>query len=161
MTYTVNPIAPAVLAELRRLDDAGDVPVRVHTVEGGAPLRCCLRRADPGADLLLLSYAPLRRWADEVGAHPGPYDELGPIFIHACPQDCPGAGPEYPTAMHQGDRVFRAYDHNGHILRGVVVEPDPALADEVLTAMLSDPQVAVVHLRAVEFGCFQHEVRRA
>ncbi|MGC0312548.1 DUF1203 domain-containing protein [Kitasatospora acidiphila] len=160
--YTVLPIAPVVLAELRRLDDADNVPVRVHDTDGGSPLRCCLRGAEPGAHLLLLSYAPLRRWADETGAHPGPYDEVGPVFVHACPADCPGpTSSGYPAAMHRGDRVFRAYDRNGHILRGVHVEPGPGLADEVLTAMFSDPEVAVVHVRALGHGCFQHEVRRA
>jgi hypothetical protein len=160
--YTVHPIAPVVLAELRRLDDAGNAPVRVHDAEGGSPLRCCLRRAEPGAELLLLSYAPLRRWAEETGAHPGPYDEVGPVFVHACPEDCPGSGDTgYPAAMHHGDRVLRAYDGNGHILRGVLVHPDADLADEALTAMFSDPEVALVHVRAVGHGCFQHEVRRA
>jgi hypothetical protein len=160
--YTVHPITPAVLAELRRLDDAGNAPVRVHDSEGGSPLRCCLRRSEPGADLMLLSYAPLRRWAAETGAHPGPYDEVGPVFVHACPSDCPGpTTTAYPAAMHHGDRVLRAYDHDGRILRGVLIQPDADLADEALTAMFSDPEVAVVHVRALGHGCFQHEVRRA
>jgi hypothetical protein len=160
--YAVHPIAPVVLAELRRVDDAGNAPVRVHDGEGGSPLRCCLRRAEPGADLLLLSYAPLRRWADVTGARPGPYDEVGPVFVHAGAEDCPGpAGTDYPAPLHTGHRVLRAYDGNGHILRGVHVQPEPGLAHEAFTAMLSDPEVAMVHIRALEFGCFLHEVRRA
>ncbi|GAA1974816.1 DUF1203 domain-containing protein [Kitasatospora viridis] len=159
--FTVHPIAPAVLAGLRRTDDAGRPPVPVRGTTGGEPLRCCLRRAEPGADLLLLAYAPLRRWAAETGADPGPYDELGPVYVHARAADCPGAEPGYPAAMHRGDRVLRAYDRDGRILRGVLVEPEPAVAEEALDAMFSDPLVAVVHVRAVAFGCFQHEVRRA
>ncbi|MGW3510169.1 DUF1203 domain-containing protein, partial [Streptomyces sp. NPDC000994] len=31
----------------------------------GAPLRCCLRRSEPGERIALVSYAPLRRWAAE------------------------------------------------------------------------------------------------
>lgn len=157
--YQVLPIAPHVLASLRESDDAGRAPVFSVDETGGAPLRCCLTRARPGDRIALLVYAPLRRWAAETGADPGPYDEQGPVFIHTDP--CPGAAPGYPAAMHTSDRVFRAYDAEGRILRGVQVDPDPLLADEVLTAMFSDPTVALVHVRAVGFGCFQHEVRRA
>ncbi|MFE9425238.1 DUF1203 domain-containing protein [Kitasatospora sp. NPDC006697] len=158
--FDARPIDPAVLAELRLADDAGRAPEAQHHAEGGAPLRCCLRRAEPGADLLLLSYAPLRRWAAETGADPGPYEELGPVFVHARAEDCPGAEPGYPVAMHRGDRVLRAYDRDGRILRGVPVQPDAELHREVLCALFSDPEVALVHVRAVEFGCFFHEVRR-
>ncbi|GAA1230608.1 DUF1203 domain-containing protein [Kitasatospora nipponensis] len=167
--YEVRPIAPEVLTELRRRDDAGREPVHSVDERGGSPLRCCLTRALPGAQIALLGYAPLRRWAAETGADPGPYDEVGPVFVHAEAADCPGAepGPRYPVALHRGDRVLRAYDRRGRILRGVLVEPDDEtdpgapIADEVLSAMFSDPEVALVHVRAVGFGCFQHEVRRA
>ncbi len=155
--FQVLPIAPEVLAELRRLDDAGRPPVLSVDETGGAPLRCCLGRARPGDRIALLSYAPLRRWAAETGADPGPYDEVGPVFVHADP--CGGAGPGYPVAMHRSERVLRAYDSRGHILDGVRVEPDRA--ERALAELFDDPAVALVHVRAVGFGCFQHEVRRA
>ncbi|GAA4862479.1 DUF1203 domain-containing protein [Kitasatospora terrestris] len=153
----VRPIAPAVLTALRTADDAGRPPVHSVDTAGGAPLRCCLDRARPGDRIALLGYAPLRRWAAETGADPGPYDELGPVFVHADP--CPGPAGGWPGAMHGGPRVLRAYDAAGRILRGVPGEPDelPALAAE----LLADPDVAVVHVRALAFGCFMHEVRRA
>ena len=61
------------------------------------PIRCCLGRSRPYETIALVSYAPLRRWARETGARPGPYDEVGPVFIHpeecidcgACEPDCP------------------------------------------------------------------------
>src|SRR5690242_6925775 len=76
-------IPAAVLDQLRVLDDAGRPPVRSVDDEGGSPLRCCLRRAAPGERVALVSYAPLRRWAADAGADPGPYDEQGPVFIHS------------------------------------------------------------------------------
>ncbi|MGW0900758.1 DUF1203 domain-containing protein, partial [Streptomyces goshikiensis] len=36
-----------------------------------------------------------------------------------------------------------------------------AQIEEALTEAFADPAVALVHLRAVEFGCFLFEVRRA
>ncbi|MFC9330894.1 DUF1203 domain-containing protein [Kitasatospora sp. NPDC057015] len=155
-TPQVRPIDPAALRRLREQDDAGRPPVLSTDEEGGAPLRCCLTRARPGDRIALLSYAPLRRWAEETGAQPGPYDELGPVFVHA--EACPGAGTAWPVDFHGSARVLRAYDRRGRILRGVQVAP--GTAEATAGELLADPEVAVVHIRALDFGCFMHEIRR-
>ncbi|MFV8129975.1 DUF1203 domain-containing protein [Streptomyces syringium] len=162
-TYEARAIAPAVLRQLRERDDAGETRRPLTDPEGGAPLRCCLRHSEPGERILLVSYAPLRRWAAETGAEPGPYDERGPVFIHA--EDCAGqtSGPGYPAGMHGARRVLRAYDQEGRILGGTLVEiprERAAEVDDILREVLADPDVALVHVRAVEFGCFMVEVRR-
>ncbi|MFG3099401.1 DUF1203 domain-containing protein [Streptomyces sp. NPDC048182] len=156
ITHTALPIAPAVLDELRRTDDAGRPMAPFTDAEGGDPLRCCLRRSRAGERVALVSYAPLRRWAAETGAEPGAYDEQGAVFIHAEP--C--AGPEdHELPFTNAHRVLRRYSAAGRILGGALVDgPDgfaPALADA-----FADPAVALVHVRAVEYGCFLYEVRR-
>ncbi|MET9401822.1 DUF1203 domain-containing protein [Kitasatospora sp. NPDC002965] len=154
----VRPIDPGVHRSLLVRDDAGRPPVRSVDETGGAPLRCCLSKGLPGDRIALVSYAPLRRWAAETGAEPGPYDEVGPVFVHDGP--CAGAGGDgWPTGFHGSERVLRAYDRRGHILGGVPVVPETAEAGAA--ALLADPEVAVVHVRALHFGCFMHEVRRA
>ncbi|MGW3667674.1 DUF1203 domain-containing protein [Streptomyces sp. NPDC005141] len=155
-TYTAHPIGPAVLKELRESDDAGRPLAPLTDEEGGAPLRCCLRRSEPGERIALVSYAPLRRWAAETGAEPGAYDEQGPVFIHA--DECAGpAGDDLPfTNAH---RTLRRYSAEGRILGGRLV-PTPDAFDEAFTAAFTDPEVALVHVRAVEYGCFLYEVRR-
>ena len=162
--FEVRAIAPDVVRGLLRADDAGKPPVLMTDEDGGSPLRCCLRPAAAGEQVALVSYAPLRRWARETGAEPGPYDEVGPVFIH--PGPCPGPdGTGYPNWLATGRRVLRAYNADGRIVGGRLVEADPAgnpvQAESVLAAMLTDPAIAVVHGRAVEFGCFTFEVRRA
>src|ERR1700754_2965836 len=82
-TYEYRPIPPAIAAQLRPRDDAGLTRDPVVDDEGGAPLRCLLTRPVPGERIVLVSYAPLRRWAGEHGADPGAYDEIGPVFLHA------------------------------------------------------------------------------
>ncbi|NUO41352.1 MAG: DUF1203 domain-containing protein [Streptomyces sp.] len=153
-THTARPVPPSALKELRSTDDAGREMVPVTDDEGGAPLRCCLRRSAPGERIALVSYAPLRRWAAETGAEPGAYDEQGPVFIHA--EEC--AGPEfagYPFA--NAHRTVRRYSADGHILGGELVDaPD----DDAFRNAFDDPAVALVHVRAVEYGCFLYEVRR-
>ncbi|MFK3732465.1 DUF1203 domain-containing protein [Streptomyces sp. NPDC088090] len=160
-TFTPRAVEPAALAALRDTDDAGR-PLRPYTAEeGGEPLRCCLRRARPGESVALVSYAPLRRWAAATGAAPGAYDEVGPVFVHA--EEC--AGPEerkpsepYPFERAGVLRTVRRYGADGRILGGRLVEL-PGL-DEAFTEAFADPAVALVHVRAVEYGCFLFEVRR-
>ncbi|MFF1765046.1 DUF1203 domain-containing protein [Streptomyces sp. NPDC058249] len=158
-TYTARPIEPAVLKELRDTDDAGHSRVPLTDEEGGAPLRCCLRRSEPGERIALVSYAPLRRWAAETGAEPGAYDEQGPVFIHA--EECPGPEGE-GYAFAGARRTVRRYSADGYILGGRLVE-DPAGPegfDAAFEEAFDDPAVALVHVRAVEYGCFLYEVRR-
>lgn len=167
MAFDIRAIAPDVCDQLRKTDDAGRRPRRIVEEEGGNPLRCCLRRSRPGEALLLAAYAPLRRWALETGADPGAYEEVGPVFVHEEPCEGPqqGTGSGYPAEMGGPRRVFRTYRADGSILDGHLVEAhrseDPVAASTLLDALLEDPETAVVHVRAVEFGCFMFEVRRS
>ncbi|MFF9182769.1 DUF1203 domain-containing protein [Streptomyces misionensis] len=153
-TYTVCPVPADTLRALRTVDDAGRPAAPFTDEEGGAPLRCCLRRSAPGERIALVSYAPLRRWAAATGARPGAYDEQGPVFVHA--EECPGwAGQAVP--FDNSHRVLRRYSAEGRILGGRLVA---AGFHAALTAAFEDPEVELVHVRAVEYGCFLYEVRR-
>ncbi|AZM46084.1 DUF1203 domain-containing protein [Streptomyces sp. WAC 06738] len=164
--YRPAPIPPAVLARLREADDAGRPAREVTDGEGGAPLRCCLRRSRAGERIALVSYAPLRRWAAAAGVDPGAYDEQGPVFVHAgeCAGPVPGGG--CPFAETAALRAFRRYDAGGRIVGGAALRlpEDPAAAEaatvRALAAAFAAPEVAFVHVRAVEYGCFLYEVPR-
>ncbi len=168
--YLARAIDQAVLAGLRAADDAGNPPRLRTDTEGGSPLRCCLRGTVPGERAALVSYAPLRRWARASGADPGPYDEVGPVFIHPAP--CPGpADDRLPAALLGAARVFRAYSARGHILGGWPFGLDRAgvaaagvagvaAAEALLADIYADPEVAMVHVRTMGFGCFVFEALR-
>ncbi|WP_326795933.1 DUF1203 domain-containing protein [Streptomyces sp. NBC_01808] len=164
--YRAAPIPPAVLARLREADDAGRTARAVTDGEGGAPLRCCLRRSRAGERIALVSYAPLRRWAAAAGVDPGAYDEQGPVFVHAGECAGPGPGGGYPFAETAALRAFRRYDAGGRIVGGAALRlpEDPAEAEaatgRALAAAFAASEVAFVHVRAVEYGCFLYEVRR-
>ncbi|WP_327655410.1 DUF1203 domain-containing protein [Streptomyces sp. NBC_00483] len=164
--YTALPIDPTALKELRATDDAGRA-MRPFTAAGdasvGSPLRCCLRPVAEGEHIALVSYAPLRRWADRTGATPGAYDEQGPVFIHA--EDCGGYAPEerYPFDRPGALRTVRRYDASGHIVGGALLEiPEETTAgfDAAFDEAFSDPRVGHVHVRALEYGCYHFAVRR-
>ncbi|TGA95750.1 DUF1203 domain-containing protein [Streptomyces sp. MZ04] len=165
--YTALPIDPGALKQLRDTDDAGRPCAPYTDRTGGDPLRCCLRPIAPGEHVALVSYAPLRRWAADTGATPGAYDEQGPVFIHA--DECQGPAPDgegeegYPFARPGTLRTLRRYNAEGHIAGGRLFEiPDDATAgfDAALAEAFEDPEVVLVHVRAVEYGCFHFEVRR-
>jgi hypothetical protein len=158
-TFTVRPIETSVVAELRVRDDAGRAPSNLVDTDGGSPLRCCLRLSRSGERLLLASYAPLRRWAAATGVDAGAYDEIGPVFLHA--ELCAGPdGDGWPEEMRGQPRVLRGYGADGRIVDGRVIEegeaPEPKLHD-----LLADERVALVHARALVFGCFTFAVERA
>ncbi|MFJ2213284.1 DUF1203 domain-containing protein [Streptomyces sp. NPDC101062] len=168
--YTPLPIAPGALQELHDTDDAGQ-GLRPFTAREdgvplacvGSPLRCCLRNVIADDRIALVSYAPLRRWAAAHGAEPGAYDETGPVFIHARECAGPQGAPGYPFARPGALRTLRRYDARGRIAGGRLFEvPEDSTAgfDQALADAFAEPGVALVHVRAVEYGCFQFEVRR-
>ncbi|CAM5549478.1 hypothetical protein GCM10010222_26870 [Streptomyces tanashiensis] len=161
--YDALAVPATALARLRVTDDAGRACVPHTATDGGDPLRCCLRLSAPGERIALVSYAPLRRWAAETGAEPGAYDEQGPVFIHA--DDCGGPAPSetYPFSRAGALRTLRRYDSAGRIVGGRLLELPETPAegfDQALAEAFADPAVALVHVRAVEYGCFHFEVRR-
>lgn len=160
--YEVLAVAPDVVRQLLRWDDAGRAPRMVLDEGGGSPLRCCLDRSAPGERIALVSYAPLRRWAARTGASPGPYDEVGPVFLHA--EGCagrPAGAVGFPEGLRGEHRALRAYDAAGGILRGRYLRDGQGPpVENALEEMYRDAAVAVVHVRAVEHGCFLAETRR-
>ncbi len=147
-------IPPDRLARIRATmtDEAGHLLTEEAGHPGGSPLRCCLRESRSGERVLLLSYAP-------PGGR-GPYAETGPVFVHA--QPCGGyATPDrYPPALRHRQQVVRAYDHEGRIAAGVLAA-DGGRAMPVIRGLLARPEVALVQLRNVGYGCYNFAVRRS
>jgi hypothetical protein len=135
--------------EIRPLTVRGDgVDV---VASGGEPLRCCLRDAVAGEDLVLFNHAP------PLPA-PSPYEERGAVFTHASP--C--GGPDfdgYPPDWVGRPQVLRAYDERGWIHPATRVHDgsDPVAA---LTAVFAEPGVVAVHSRNVAYGCFMFAATR-
>src|SRR5580658_3375591 len=129
-------------------DEAGN-PLEV-VQSAGSPLRCCLREARADDDLLLIAYTP--------PGTAGAYAERGPVFIHA--ERCEGylTPHDYPDGLARRQQVVRAYDRQGRIADGVLVA-DGRQAQGVIAELLARPEVVLVHLRNVGYGCYNFCVR--
>jgi hypothetical protein len=152
-TLIFEPIPPGELQEIRtaRLDEAGN-RLTAQTDAEGSPLRCCLREASPGERVLLIAYTP--------PGTSGAYAERGPVFIHADPCDGYQTPHRYPPGLSGRQQVVRAYDQRGRIADGVLAA-DGDHAWTVVCEMLARPDVALVQLRNVGYGCYNFAVRRA
>jgi hypothetical protein len=148
-----EPIPSATLQQIRAAgeDEAGNQLTVQVDAEGASPLRCCLRESASGERVLLIAYTP-------PGAR-GAYAERGPVFIHAEP--CGGylTPGRYPPALSYRQQVVRAYDRDGRIADGVLVN-DGEHAMTVIRELLARSGVALVHLRNVGYGCYNFAVRR-
>jgi uncharacterized protein DUF1203 len=143
----IHPLPTDVVDHARATTD----PHHEHRPEAlGVPLRCCLTRAGEGEPVVLFSYSPT--------AGRGPYEEVGPVFVHA--EAC--GGPErtdvLPEALRLSPRVLRAYDAAGRIRSGELAAPEDL--DTAVEKLLTDEQVVEVQVRSLSHGCFLFAVTR-
>ena len=82
----------------------------------------------------------------------------GPVFIHA--ERCAGypTSDQYPPELAGRQQVVRAYDQQGRIADGVLAA-DGKQAAVVIAELLARPEVELVHLRNVGYGCYNFSVR--
>lgn len=117
----------------------------------GEPLRCCLRYAEPGEHITLISYAPFD--------HPSVWTEVGPVYIHA--SRCDGYQPtgRLPGRLATGPRVLRTYraDDTMNYDHNTVVTDDTDLGP-VIQRLLGEYDVATVHVRTLAPQCFLYAV---
>jgi hypothetical protein len=149
--FTILPIPGDVLEGLRHGtgDDRG-LPVEEVVAAGGEPLRCCLRDAEPGEEILLFGYRP------PLPAE-SPYCEQGAVFTHAV--RC--AGPDdagYPPDWSSRPQVLRAYTADGRI-RPASRTHDGTDPVRALSELLATDGVVEVHSRNIVYGCFMFAAR--
>ncbi|MBO0841443.1 MAG: DUF1203 domain-containing protein [Sciscionella sp.] len=119
----------------------------------GEPLRCCLRYAESGEQITLISYAPFD--------HPSVWTEVGPVYIHGMRCDGYPATGRIPEQLATGPRVLRTYrdddtmnyDHNTVVLDEADLRP-------IIERLLCEPDVATVHVRTLAPQCFLYAVTR-
>lgn len=147
-TFQIHPLPEDLLASVRANRTASTGPsVAVVIADGGEPVRCCLRDAAFGDELLLFNYEP--------PLPESPYRETGAVYVHA--QPCARAGDGYPSDWIGRPQVLRAYDERGWIHDATTVhdgsDPERAIRD-----VLAAPGVVLVHSRNVAYGCYMFAI---
>ena len=153
-SFTVQALPASALDRIRALgvDDFGNsVEVTINQDAEGTPLRCCLRDATVGERVALIAWRPFDR--------PGPYAEVGPVFIHADRCEGYSDGNDFPKGFRGRRQIFRAYGPDGRCVHNRIIETDDA--ESSIAELLARPGIEVVHSRNVLAGCYMFAIRRA
>jgi uncharacterized protein DUF1203 len=147
--FTLSPL-PARLPSLRPLPQGATVVVVDEACS--YPCRRCLRDAEPGEQVVLLSYDPF----DDDAATA--YRQPGPIFVHEkpCTHEPSDELPDQLTRRLLSVRSF-APDHamsGGVVIQGVDLR-------ETVERLLADESVAYLHVHNAGPGCFATRIDRA
>ena len=150
--FRLHALPTDVLADVRAHDvDAAGLPVEHLVAGGGEPLRCCLRDAQEGEQLILLAHT--------LDLPDGPYRETGPVFAHADSCAGPASTSTYPDDWRGRPQVLRAYDRRGRIHPATTMH-DGTDPEAAIDAVLAEPGVVLVHSRNVLYGCYMFTVTR-
>ena len=145
--YRLDPIDRATADRLR----AGGGQVRVADSHPGYPCRQCLRDAQVGDELILVSHDPF--------AGDSPYRAPTAIFLHRHDCGTPDPGPALPAQLTRRRLAVRAYDDAqmmtaARLIDGVDL---PGTVDE----LFQDTAVQRIDLHNAARGCWAASVRRS
>jgi hypothetical protein len=131
------------------IDDAGNELTVLTGHDGGDPLRCCLTVSKPGEPVLAIAYTP--------PGTKGAYAERGPVIVHA--ERCAGYDDTrtYPPELWERRQVIRAYNRAGKIEDGILTDGGDD-NPRAVTELLARPEVTLVHVRNVTYGCYNFAV---
>jgi hypothetical protein len=141
--FTISPIDARTADRLRATSSV----VRIADESRGYPCRQCLRDADVGEELVLVSYDPF----EGFGEH-SPYRSASPVFLHR--RDCSARLDiaRLPDQLTRRRLSLRAFDTDAMMLDGRVVEGADLAA--ALDDLLSVDGVDRVHVHNAGPGCF-------
>ncbi len=127
-------------------------PAHLELATGYGPCRHCLRTFDVGRERrILFTLDPFE------GLEPLPLP--GPVFIHAetCPRYPEGAG--FPDDLRAHALTLNAYGQGRRLVDRAYVAD--GAAEAALERLFAGAEVAYVHVRDTEAGCYDLRVERA
>jgi hypothetical protein len=123
----------------------------VADAKPGFPCRITLEDAEPGETLILLSHQ--HQPADS------PYRASGPIFVRERARETFDRTNHVPEQLRGRLLSVRAYDGDAMIVDAEVVEG--VELDGLIDRLLSDRQVAYLHVHFARRGCYACRIDRA
>lgn len=154
MTYQITGLPRAAFDHLIGATDAELArynALRVTaTTKPGAPCRITLEDADPGETLILVNHT-----SHDVA---NPYRASHAIFVREQAQAALTYVDSIPPVMVARVLSLRAFDVDGMMIDAVLAQP--GLADEEISELLSNPNVAFIHAHNATRGCFAARIDR-
>lgn len=154
MDFRIIGLPLQAFAPLFQLDDdslaARGIERRIADAPHAFPCRITLEDAEPGEELLLLSYPH-----QPAGT---PYAASGPVFVRRRATATRVAINEVPDQQRRRLLSVRAYDAR-HYLIDAEVTPGEAL-EPLIRRLFSDARIGYLHVHNARPGCFACRVDR-
>lgn len=146
--HVLRPIDPDEADALR----AHGGPTYVADQRPGYPCRQCLRDADLGDELVLVSHDPF-----EAGS---PYRSASPIFLHrtSCEPYDPADHPETPAQLTVRQLSVRSFDPDEMMIDAAVI--DGRDLDRTIRRFFDDDAAHRIHVHNASRGCWAVAVER-
>ncbi len=144
--YELVPISAADADRLRT--EGGKVYVADEAP--GYPCRQCLRDAEIGEELILVSYDPFN--ADS------PYRSASPIFLHATTCELQEPGDGLPPQLTLRQLSVRSFDVNEMMIDAAVIDGDQL--DDTIRDFFRDEASDHLHVHNATRGCWAVGVLR-
>jgi hypothetical protein len=145
-TYVISGLDPATADELRARGGIG----YVTDEHPGFPCRQCLRDAEIGEEMILVSHDPFTASS--------PYRSASPIFLHRSPC-APDDSTELPEQLARRRLSGRAFDALAMMLDAALI--DGRQLPTTIEQLLGNPAVDHLHVHNEPRGCFAARVDRA
>lgn len=151
--FLIYPLPAKVISEIKEkmLDAFGNRPKLEEAQSRRSICRRCLRRFKPGERRLLFKYKPFER--ESVFA------EAGPIYVHE--SECETATEiltAYPEEFRELPLLLRAYTKDDGQVNSELIKDGKAEA--TINKFFADFEVAYIHLRDGESGCYYARIER-
>jgi hypothetical protein len=145
-SYAVTGIDPSIADRLR----AGDGIHYVADEQPGFPCRQCLRDAEIGEEMILVSHDPFTGWS--------PYRSASPIFLHRWPCTSPPPASGLPEQLTRRRLSVRAFDVSEMMVDAALI--DGTELGATIDRLLENSTVDHLHVHNEPRGCFAARVER-
>ncbi len=149
-TYVIVAIDPAAAEELRAAHAAAGGPVTVVDEHPGYPCRQCLRDADVGDELILVSHDPFDG--------DSPYRSASPIFLHRRSCAPAAATDELPDQLTRRLLSVRSFDEERMMIDAAVI--DGSQLGATIDRLLTNEDAHTLHVHNATRGCWAARVDR-
>jgi hypothetical protein len=128
----------------------GGGPTYVTDEKPGYPCRQCLRDAEVGEELVLVSHDPFDQ--------DSPYRSASPIFLHVHPCE-PAAPAALPSQLTGRQLSLRAFDHDAMMIDAAII--DGADLATNLDRLFDNESTNRIHIHNASRGCWAVTAERA